>query len=57
MASNVQNDMALIGKYKAGFTGEVPKTFSKPNAFTIKAPVKDDGARGAYGVPKASTGK
>lgn len=31
-----QNEMALIGKYKSGFTGEVPKEFSKPTPFKIQ---------------------
>jgi hypothetical protein len=42
--------MALVGKYKSGFTGEVPKEFSKPDAFTIKPAYATEGAvREAYG--------
>jgi len=46
----VQNEMALVGKYKAGFTGKVPTEFSKPSAFEIKPAFGAEGAaREAYG--------
>lgn len=49
-SGHVQNEMALVGKYKAGFTGEVPKEFSKPTPFNIQPAFKNEGAvREAYG--------
>ncbi len=50
MSGKVQNEQALVGKYKSGFTGEVPKTFSQPTPFEIKAAHADQGVeRAAYG--------
>lgn len=51
MASgNVQNEQALVGKYKSGFTGEVPKSFSQPTPFEIKSAYSNEGvAREAFG--------
>lgn len=48
----VQDELKLIGQYKAGFTGEVPKTFSQPTAFEIKPGLKggEGLAREAYGI-------
>jgi len=52
MASgNVQNEMALVGKYKSGFTGEVPKEFTKPAPFVIK-PAYTGEQGDAYGYCK-----
>ncbi len=50
-SGNVQDEMALVGKYKAGFTGKVPTEFSQPSAFEIKP--KYTGEQGdAYGYCK-----
>lgn len=49
-SGHVQNELALVGQYKAGFTGEVPKTFSKPDAFDIKPAFSGEGyVRESYG--------
>lgn len=32
----VQDELKLIGQYRAGFTGEVPKSFSQPTPFKIE---------------------
>lgn len=56
MAQNghVQDENALVGKYKAGFTGKVPTEFSKPSAFDIKPAYEgpQGEARAAYGYGK-----
>lgn len=50
MAGNVQDPMALVGKYRAGFTGKVPKAFTQPGKFEIKSTYQKQGeARSAYG--------
>lgn len=49
-SGNVQNEMALVGKYKSGYTGTVPKEFTKPGPFAITRVVKPTGtAAEAYG--------
>lgn len=45
----VQDETKLIGQYKAGFTGEVPKVFSQPTPFEIK-PAYTGEQRDAYGI-------
>lgn len=55
MAQNghVQDEMALIGKYRSGFTGKVPTEFTQPPAFDIK-PAFDgqDKSKQLYGYAK-----
>ena len=47
---NTQDEMALVGKYKTGFTGKVVTEFSKPNAFSIKpAYTGEDKPKQLYG--------
>ncbi len=50
----VQNEMALVGKYRTGFTGKVPSEFSKPSAFNITPGYSggEGAAREAYGLNK-----
>lgn len=50
---NTQDEMTLISKYKAGFTGKVPTEFSRPNAFEIKSAYSgEDKAKQLYGYNK-----
>jgi len=53
---HVQDENALVGKYKTGFTGKVPTEFSKPTAFDIKPAFEgtQGAAREAYGYGKPS---
>lgn len=52
-SGHVQDELALVGQYKAGFTGKVPTEFSKPTAFDIKPGYEAEGqVRQAFGFAK-----
>lgn len=50
-SGHVQDEMKLVGEYRSGFTGAVPKEFTLPGKFAI-TPMYKNGegmAREAYG--------